>query len=167
MNEKFITEALRNRHPENEWVFVSQLRTQTGSMNTINGTMSATRIIDAFALNLWPSKNYKRIAYEIKCTRRDFLSDLRNPIKYAPAYFLANEFWFVVPQYLEIGDILKEYFKHDKREIGIMTVDEGGKAKAKHFYTANEKEAYPLPLSIYASMMRNIRNHANAREVRE
>jgi hypothetical protein len=69
-----------------EWSLFFELRNGTGH--------GAARYVDAFALNLWPSKKHWRVAYEVKVSRSDFLSELKKPEKRSFAWDISNEFYF-------------------------------------------------------------------------
>jgi hypothetical protein len=60
-------------------------------------TGHATRRIDLYVTFLWDGDGQKRIAYEVKVTRADFLSELRNPEKRAFALSVSNEYYFATP----------------------------------------------------------------------
>ena len=53
------------------------------------------RILDAYALNQWGVKRV--VAYEIKVTREDFLSELRQPEKRSMGLKWSNIFYFILP----------------------------------------------------------------------
>jgi hypothetical protein len=48
-------------------------------------------------MDLWPSHNFKKIAYEVKVSRADFFHELENPQKREAAILLSNRFYFAVP----------------------------------------------------------------------
>ena len=74
-----------------EWLFLRELRVGTGRRNG-----SAQRL-DAFALNSLPHTGMKRICYEVKTSRNDFLCELRHPLKRRIGMRYSNEFYFVAP----------------------------------------------------------------------
>jgi len=76
-----------NTNMSNEWAVFFELRNGTGF-----GRQS--RYADAFALHLWPSQGHRRVAYEIKVSRSDFMHELENPDKRQWAWGISNEFWF-------------------------------------------------------------------------
>lgn len=99
---KAIIKALRRRHPEKEWAFFEELRAGTGWGNTRWGAedkvpSNPEQRFDAWAINLYPSKNFLRIAYEIKVSRSDFLREMKHPEKRTQALQLSNQFYFVAP----------------------------------------------------------------------
>ncbi len=97
-SDALITAGLRRliseRHADDssgvarEWALFFELRSGTG-----HG--ARTSYVDAFALNLWPSKRHWRIAYELKASRSDFLRELGSPGKRAWATDISHEFWYV------------------------------------------------------------------------
>lgn len=57
--------------------------------------------IDVFAMRFWASGiGQRRVAYEIKCSREDFWSELRRPQKRARAMEISHQFFFVAPKHL-------------------------------------------------------------------
>ncbi len=75
------------------WVYFSELQNYR----------FASRRVDFWAMACWPSENYKRIAYEIKVTRADFLNELKDPTKRDFAMEISNQFFFITPP-----DLIKE-----------------------------------------------------------
>jgi hypothetical protein len=74
-----------------EWLFFRELRVGTGRRNNDSQRM------DAFALNSLPHTGMKRICYEVKTARSDFLSELKHPLKRRIGMRYSNEFYFVTP----------------------------------------------------------------------
>jgi hypothetical protein len=74
-----------------EWLFFRELRVGTGTRNR-----NAQRL-DAFALNTLPHTAMRRVCYEVKVTRGDFLSELKHPLKRRIGMRYSNEFYFVTP----------------------------------------------------------------------
>jgi hypothetical protein len=66
----------RAMHPSPiEWLFFRELRVGTGRRN------SGAQRLDAFALNTLPHAAIKRICYEVKTSRCDFLFELKHPVR--------------------------------------------------------------------------------------
>jgi hypothetical protein len=66
----------RAMHPlASEWLFLRELRVGTGRQN------GGAQRLDAFALNTLPHMAMKRVCYEVKTSRADFLSELKRPLK--------------------------------------------------------------------------------------
>lgn len=74
-----------------EWIFLRELRAGTGFRNG-----SAQRL-DAFALNSLPHTGMKRVCYEVKISRADFLTELKHPLKRRIGMRYSNEFYFLTP----------------------------------------------------------------------
>ncbi len=74
-----------------EWLFFRELRVGTGHRNR-----SAQRL-DAFALNTLPHLAMKRVCYEAKTSRADFLCELKQPLKRRMGLRYSNEFYFLAP----------------------------------------------------------------------
>lgn len=53
--------------------------------------------LDFFAMHTWPSKQFERIAFEVKVTRADFKNEVKKPWKREPGLALSNQFYFVTP----------------------------------------------------------------------
>lgn len=99
MKAKDVVEALRKRHEKREWAFFPELRVGTGyqTRRLAKQGINPEQRLDAFAMNLYPSKKHMRITYEIKVSRSDFLHEIKNPMKRKQGLELSNEFYFVTP----------------------------------------------------------------------
>ena len=107
----------RALHPAKaEWLFLRELRAGTGRQN------GNTQRLDAFALNSLPHTGMKRVCYEVKTSRVDFLTELKHPLKRRIGMRYSNEFYFVTPFGLvEISEIPAEC---GLIEAGYATPDE-------------------------------------------
>jgi hypothetical protein len=76
---------------KSEWLFLRELRVGTGHRN------SGAQRLDAFALNCLPHLAMKRVCYEVKISRADYLCELKHPLKRRIGMRYSNEFFFVVP----------------------------------------------------------------------
>lgn len=76
---------------ESEWLFLRELKVGTGRRN------GSIQRLDAFALNCLPHQAMKRVCYEVKTSRADFLCELRHPLKRRLGMRFSNEFYFVTP----------------------------------------------------------------------
>jgi len=87
-----IKDALGKRHDDPEKsLLIFEFYPTTG------GNWNAPRRYDAVAFEFWKSNGFRRIVYEIKVSRGDFLAEIRDPEKRQPAMEFANQFFFVVP----------------------------------------------------------------------
>lgn len=145
-----IFRALAPRHPTPDWVFLPEVRTRTGVDGNIrfNNSLDAIRSIDAFAMHMWKSKGYRRVAYEIKVSRSDWLAELKQPQKRVPAYLLSHEFWFAVaPGVWRPSDGIREL-------DGAGVLEVGADGSIEVLWRAAYREAWPLPESFIASLLR-------------
>lgn len=74
-----------------EWIFLRELRVGTG----FHG--NAAQRLDAFALNCFAHTSMKRVCYEVKTSRTDFLCEMKQPLKRRIGQRYSNEFYFVTP----------------------------------------------------------------------
>jgi hypothetical protein len=74
-----------------EWLFFRELCVGTGRRN------GGAQRLDGFALNTLPHTAMKRVCYEVKTSRGDFLSELKQPLKRRMGMRYSNEFYFVTP----------------------------------------------------------------------
>lgn len=122
-----------------EWLFLRELRVGTGHRNG-----SAQRV-DAFALNTLPHLAMKRICYEVKISRADFLAELKQPLKRRIGMRYSNEFFFVTPVNLvSCAEIPAEC---GLIEAGFATVQQWKlliKRQAGFFYFEPESGAFCL-----------------------
>lgn len=153
-----IMVALQQRHPQSKWVFLPQVRTRTGYSRT-NDDIDSERYLDAFAMSLWPSEGFRRVGYEVKVSRSDWLREVENPRKRAQGYFLTSEFWFAfAPGVYERGDeasmsIRGKRYNNPLDGCGILEVQEDGTIKIiRH---AVKREAWPMPDTFVASLLRS------------
>ena len=58
---------------------------------------NAAQRLDAFALNCLPHTSMRRVSYEVKTSRADFLCEMKQPLKRRIGLRYSNEFYFVTP----------------------------------------------------------------------
>ena len=92
MTSAEILELLQHRHLRPEWAFLPELRGGAGY-----GRAGCEQFIDAWAINCYASKQWRRVAYEIKVSTSDYSRELRQPLKRRMAMLLSNLFYFVAP----------------------------------------------------------------------
>jgi hypothetical protein len=99
-----------------EWLFLRELRVGTGRRN------HSFQRLDAFALNCFPHLGMKRVCYEVKTSRADYLGELKRPLKRRVGMRYSNEFYFVVPAgMLSIAEVPPEC---GLIEVGTATLEE-------------------------------------------
>jgi len=74
-------------------------RARTSAIDPIR----SLRRIDAFAMNMYPSRGFKRIAYEIKTCRSDWLSECANWAKMTQARELGENDAGAIPGRRDVG----------------------------------------------------------------
>lgn len=154
-----------------EWLFFRELRAGTGRGN---GNLQR---LDAFALNTLPHTGMKRICYEVKISRADFLTELKQPLKRRIGMRYSNEFYFVTPACLvEAREIPPEC---GLMEGGVATPGEWKNLYPRHagfFHYDPESQCYcllrvPAPWrdtpgptwQLVAAMLRNQRRELEER----
>ncbi len=80
--------ALKNKYALDEWAFIEEVSVSTGY---------TPQRIDGYAINCWPMNKYRTIAFEIKASRGDFLSEIKKPAKRLQGMAISNQFYFVAP----------------------------------------------------------------------
>jgi len=101
-----------------EWLFLRELRMGIGKRK------GSVQRLDAFALNSLPHTGMKRVCYEAKVSRADFLGELKQPLKRRMGMRYSNEFYFVTPPGLVAGSEIPP--ECGLIEAGGATVEAGG-----------------------------------------
>jgi hypothetical protein len=120
VDSRFIIERLcdhyaANRARGDRYVCFPELRTGTGY------TAGNTQGIDLWAMDLWPSGDLRRISFEVKVSRGDFLRELKDPRKRKLALLWSNEFLFATPVGLiNIAELPPEAGLVEVREDGSL-----------------------------------------------
>lgn len=132
-----LEQALHASRPE--WIFLRELRVGTGHRN------SSAQRLDAFALNCLPHQAMKRVCYEIKVSRGDFLGEMRQPLKRRIGMRFSNEFYFVAPAgMLAIGEVPVEC---GLVEVGVAQGEDSRRLVRSHngfFYLNPDTSDYCL-----------------------
>lgn len=144
--EKDIVEALRARYlnpsqnngAAQHWVFCGQVSVSTSWEQ---------QRMDAFAMSCWLSEDYRRHAFEVKCTRSDLRSELAAPHKRERAMSLAEQFYFVVDHTVNLDGL------EIPDDCGLMIHTEG-RIRIKR--RAPMREVPPLAPDFAASLLRTI-----------
>lgn len=90
MTERQVLDLLRRRHCKagnggsGEYAYMEHVRNAAA--------FNATRTFDAVVLNLWPSRGLELHAFEVKCSRSDWLRELKEPEKAEAAALLVDRF---------------------------------------------------------------------------
>lgn len=116
MDAADIIERLRNRYDPPRWAGFSELRDATG--------FGASRSIDWFAINTYPSKGECYVAVEVKVSRGDFARELDNPNKRQLWESYCTETWFASPAGMIRPEEIPEGW-------GLLEAIGGGRIRAK------------------------------------
>lgn len=132
-----IEARLAKRFAAPEYAFMPQMGQGTGS--------TAGRRADAVAFSLWPSRGLDLSGFEIKISRSDLASEIKNPEKAEAIQRFCDFWWLVTPVGLTSeADMIPVTW-------GIMEVDGRG-VKVKR--QAPRLEPQPLTRPIIAAMFR-------------
>lgn len=137
---KEVIHALRNKYPSPEWAFLEQVANTTGYANY--------RWADAIAMNLWPSRKYELIGFEVKVNRTDWRRELKKPQK-ADAIATYCDSWYLVlgdENILKFGELPAGWglmVPHTKNSLKIVKKSQMLKPKPldKHFIAAMLRKA--------------------------
>lgn len=130
---------------------------------------NAAQRLDAYALNALPHTSMRRVCYEVKTSRADFLCEMKLPLKRRIGLRYSNEFYFVAPVGLlnssevpiecglvEVGD-----FSHDERSIAhaqpgtLVHFDPAYETHCRVTVQAPWRETPGPTWQFVASMLRN------------
>jgi hypothetical protein len=155
----------------NEWIFLRELRVGTGMRR------ASLQRLDAFALNSLPHTGMRRICYEVKTCRADYLAELKHPLKRRIGMRYSNEFYFVTPADLlrpaeipaECGLIeagvasLEEWRELMPRQAGFFSYDTDTRAYCVITVPAPWRDTPGPTWQLVAAMMRNQRRELEER----
>lgn len=91
--ERLILDRLRTHHVGHQWAFLEQVASSTGWQ---------TRTIDALAMGMHKSRGLNVHGYEVKCSRSDWLRELRQPAKTLAVARYLDFLWVVAD-----GEVVK------------------------------------------------------------
>lgn len=87
LGERELVTRILERHPRPEWATFSQVRNAAG--------FSATRTLDAIAINTWPSRGLEVHGFECKSSRGDWLREKDDPEKAEVFVQFCDRWWLV------------------------------------------------------------------------
>ncbi len=140
MSSGDVIAILHKKYSQPEWLFIPELRLGSGYGNF------REKRIDAWTLNCFPSKNFIKLAFEIKVSRQDFLREIANPDKSKAYMRVCNEFYFAT-----IEGVAKEEEIPDR--CGWFLISETGASLKKK---AEWHECPPIDWAFVASVFRRI-----------
>ncbi|MBV8069371.1 MAG: hypothetical protein JO270_05660 [Acidobacteriaceae bacterium] len=154
-----------------EWIFLRELRAGTGYHG------NAAQRLDAFALNCLPHTSMRRICYEVKTSRSDFLCEMKQPLKRRTGLRYSNEFYFVTPAGLlntselpiecglvEVGAMAGEQTLASVESGAFVHFDVNEHAYCRVTVQAPWRETPGPTWQLLASMLRNQQKAFSGRE---
>lgn len=133
-----IIEHLALRYPAPQWAFFEQVRNATGYG-------AVTRTADALAFGLWPSRGLHLHGFEVKCSRGDWLRELRAPEKADEIAGYCDFWWIAAPAGCVKLDELPQPW-------GLLEVSEKGRLAQKK--GAEALSPAPLDRAFIAAVFR-------------
>lgn len=99
-SEEKVYKLLEQKYSKPAWAFFRQVRNKTGYADKV-------RTADAVAVSLWPSRGLEFHGFEIKASRSDWLTELRNPDKAEAVAKYCDQWWLVTTKesYVEPGEL--------------------------------------------------------------
>jgi hypothetical protein len=166
LTSKDLLVALRKRYADNRhWIYGEEVRLGTGYDHAARHTferdaegrwhkkLNRTTVeqrIDAFVMSCFGGESYRKIAFEIKISRSDFLREIADPVKRAGALAVSNKFYFLTPPKLVKASEIPD-------ECGLMEVRDGDLRVVK---PAPDRKCAEPTWSFIASFIRNCANGA-------
>lgn len=106
ITSEIILGLLKQRYRDRQWSYFPEMVFSTKAKSD---NEQADSRIDFWVMNLWGSRKYERISFEIKISRHDLLRELRKPEKREPGLRISNTFYYIMPDgCCEISDIPPE-----------------------------------------------------------
>lgn len=131
--EKYLAERYCDSR---QWLFLTQVRSSTGS---------ASRVADAMTFNMYGSTGYEIIGFEIKVSRSDWLSELKDMSKSDEIMGYCDKWFLVVsdPKIIQDGELPKHW--------GLLVLKD---KKLVQKIRPIPQKTMSMPLSFIASVLR-------------
>ena len=115
--EREILDLLRERYTQDagngpQYTYAEHVRSGAGF-----GDLDYVRTADAIAIDLWPSRGNHIHGFEVKTTRSDWLTELRNPDKAEAVRRFCHRWWLVAPVEVVRDDLPEGW--------GFLTITDG------------------------------------------
>jgi hypothetical protein len=148
MNAQEVVKHLKMRFGGEQFAFLEQVADSTGARQR--------RWADAVAMSVWPSRGYDIHGIEVKVSRYDFLSELKDPEKSAAVQQYCNRWWVATPDesIIQKGEIPPTW--------GWMVTN--GKGGMRVVVEAPPLSPKPISIEFLASVLRNTQK-ADAAEI--
>lgn len=136
-----LEQLILERYTTPEWVSLIEVRAGTGYGG------KAEQRYDAVALNCWPSSGHRRVVFEVKRSRSDFMKELSDPLKRKQAEDYFHETWFVcLPDVCDVSEVPEGWGL-------LVSTKKGDKLRQKRAAMQRAKPKDPK-VSFYMSMLR-------------
>lgn len=139
-----IRAALRVHYPSGAYAVLEEVRNGTGYARKVE------RYADALVCSCWPSRGLWLAGIEIKVSRSDWLSELRDPSKSAEIQQWCDYWWIAAPAGLvREGELPVTW--------GLLEYDPAARGKDKLVARAKAPKLEPAPMSaaFIASVLRS------------
>jgi hypothetical protein len=103
------------------------------------------RTVDALVVDLWPSSGHLIHGFEVKCSRADWLTELKDPEKADAFRPYCHHWWLVVPDARIVRDDLPDGW-------GLLALNPRGELRAR--VNAPRNEPTPMPFEMTAAWLR-------------
>lgn len=155
--ERMLLDLLRRRYSRDHgngprFVFAEHVRSEAGfgewSRDHFQRTGNRTtlRVADAVAVDLWPSSGNVMHGFEVKVSRSDWLTELRDPTKHEPIAQFCDHWWLVVPDAKIAHDGVPDGW-------GLLAVTKNGRGLRVHRPAPRRERVAPTP-SFLAALLR-------------
>jgi hypothetical protein len=151
VTERVMLDALHSRYGQGfgngpRYAVAEHVRSHAG--------FSALRTADFVAMDLWSSRGMDLHGHEVKCSRSDWLAELKQPEKAAEFIPYMNRWWLVVASRAIVrdGELPDGWGLLVLRDRGLVMVTK-----------ARRREALPLPPTKLAGLLRAVQKTAAAR----
>lgn len=117
---------------------------------------NASRTLDFMAIDTWPSKGLLRHGIEIKCSRSDWLRELKDDTKANAFKRYCHRFWLAVPD----ASIVKDDLPTD---WGLLVLSDDGIFRARPMAPLLRPEPFPWPMTV--ALARSVQTTARGRQI--
>ena len=143
--ERDVLDCLMRRYGQSygngyRWAYAEHVKSSTGFSST-----QRLRIADAIAVDCWSSKGMEIHGHEVKVSRSDWLTELRDPDKAEAFRPYVDRWWLVVPDRSIVRDDLPDGW-------GLMVAHPGGGARVVK--AAPKLSPLDLPRPMLAAILR-------------
>lgn len=151
--DQIVVALYQHFEKRGDWLSFDELRVGTGYGK------DAEQRLDFWTMNAIPSQHFRRIAFEIKVSRADFVKELRQPLKRRRALLLSNEFYFIAPR-----DLIKA--SELPPEAGLMEIGDVflGRYDVYIKHPAPWRDTSPPTWQFLASVIRRAKREAGVPE---